>query len=295
MCARRRIAVDAWDGFAAHLDACVEIRIGNVTDLSLLAPSSVTFACANDLLEHVSQGGFSAVLYHLRTTDGRWNVKYSATIYVRPLLAGVPVVTLAGLMQPTVLRGRTWPELIVAGLVCGGRLRCHYGIRLRRAPSSRDSVCAHPHARDPLPVPSPNFTRNPSTILARCSVPIVDPGLRGQGPSSRVCRLLCAVGRYSRKILPQFRQMSAPLDNQGPGTVSQRCPLSRTAEHAMHLQPFQTCSFTRVSPHFEHFWQSVSHSCRVSVHSKQRHPCHWWPRSRVLAHRAHFSQSALQS
>jgi hypothetical protein len=119
MCARRRIAVDAWDGFAAHLDACVEIRIGNVTDLSLLAPSSVNFAFANNLFEHVSQGDFSAVLYHLRTTDGRWNVKYSATIYVRPLLAGVPVVTLAGLMQPTVLRGRTWPELIVAGLVCG--------------------------------------------------------------------------------------------------------------------------------------------------------------------------------
>ena len=34
--ARRRIAVDAWDGFPAYLDAGVEPRVGSVTDLDFI-------------------------------------------------------------------------------------------------------------------------------------------------------------------------------------------------------------------------------------------------------------------
>jgi len=45
-------------------------------------------------------------------------IDYMRGIYIRPLLAGVPVVLLAWLMQTTVLPGRTWPELIAAGAIC---------------------------------------------------------------------------------------------------------------------------------------------------------------------------------
>jgi len=44
---------------------------------------------------------------------------YMQGIYVRPLLAGVPVGVLALLLRSTWLPGRTWPELTLAGCVCG--------------------------------------------------------------------------------------------------------------------------------------------------------------------------------
>jgi O-antigen/teichoic acid export membrane protein len=45
-------------------------------------------------------------------------VDYMRGIYIRPLLAGVPVVALAWLLRGTVLPGRTILELIAAGTVC---------------------------------------------------------------------------------------------------------------------------------------------------------------------------------
>jgi hypothetical protein len=43
---------------------------------------------------------------------------YMKGIYVRPLLAGLPVVALAKLLKQTILPGRTLPELIAAGGIC---------------------------------------------------------------------------------------------------------------------------------------------------------------------------------
>ena len=47
-------------------------------------------------------------------------VRYMLGIYARPLVVGLPVVALAGLLKRTVLPGRTFPELILAGGICAG-------------------------------------------------------------------------------------------------------------------------------------------------------------------------------
>lgn len=65
--ARRRIALDAWEGFVQYLQPAVESRIGNVADLSFLEPSSVNFVFASNLFEHISQEDFAAVLQQLKT------------------------------------------------------------------------------------------------------------------------------------------------------------------------------------------------------------------------------------
>src|SRR5262245_47121884 len=49
--AKRRIAVDLWEGFVNHLESGVEGRVGDVTDLSFLEPSSVNFVFASNLFE----------------------------------------------------------------------------------------------------------------------------------------------------------------------------------------------------------------------------------------------------
>jgi SAM-dependent methyltransferase len=64
--ARRRIAVDAWDGFPAHLEAGVEHKVGSVTDLGFLEDGSVDFAFASNLFEHLTKEDFSTVLETLR-------------------------------------------------------------------------------------------------------------------------------------------------------------------------------------------------------------------------------------
>lgn len=71
--ARRRIAVDAWDGFPAHLAPNIEHNVGNVTDLAFMDDCTVDFAFASNLFEHLTQADFSAVLAGLRrklTKDG---------------------------------------------------------------------------------------------------------------------------------------------------------------------------------------------------------------------------------
>ena len=64
---RKRIAVDQWEGFIDYLQPGVEGHVGNVADLSFLSPSSVNFAFASNLFEHITQKEFAAVLRQLKT------------------------------------------------------------------------------------------------------------------------------------------------------------------------------------------------------------------------------------
>jgi SAM-dependent methyltransferase len=75
--AKRRVAVDSWDGFAKHLVSGVESHVGDVSDLSFLQPSSVNFVFASNLFEHVSQEAFASVLRQLKQAlapDGTLNI-----------------------------------------------------------------------------------------------------------------------------------------------------------------------------------------------------------------------------
>jgi hypothetical protein len=47
-------------------------------------------------------------------------VEYMRGIYLRPLVAGVPVVALGWALKHSFLPGKTWAELIAAGAICGG-------------------------------------------------------------------------------------------------------------------------------------------------------------------------------
>jgi SAM-dependent methyltransferase len=69
--ARRRIAIDSWEGFPKHLVSGVEGHVGDVTDLTFLQPSSVNFVFASNLFEHVSQEAFASVLHQLKSVLAR--------------------------------------------------------------------------------------------------------------------------------------------------------------------------------------------------------------------------------
>src|SRR5215471_14485903 len=64
---RKRIALDQWEGFIDYLRPGVEGRVGDVADLSFLGPSSVNFAFASNLFEHITQKEFASVLCQLKT------------------------------------------------------------------------------------------------------------------------------------------------------------------------------------------------------------------------------------
>jgi SAM-dependent methyltransferase len=64
--ARRRIALDVWPGFVAHLAPGVEGVVGDVTKLEFLAASSVDFAFASNLFEHLTQEAFAQALDGLK-------------------------------------------------------------------------------------------------------------------------------------------------------------------------------------------------------------------------------------
>lgn len=65
--ARRRIALDAWEGFPAHLAPGIEHHVGSVTDLGFLDDGTVDFAFASNLFEHLTKEDFATVLAMLRT------------------------------------------------------------------------------------------------------------------------------------------------------------------------------------------------------------------------------------
>ena len=65
--ARRRVALDHWEGFAEYLGPGIESHTGDVADLSFMSAGSVNFAFASNLFEHVSLEAFARVLNQLRT------------------------------------------------------------------------------------------------------------------------------------------------------------------------------------------------------------------------------------
>ena len=58
--------MDSWDEFVHYLEPGIESRIGSVTDLSFLEPSSVNFVFASNVFEHISQEDFASVLRQLK-------------------------------------------------------------------------------------------------------------------------------------------------------------------------------------------------------------------------------------
>jgi SAM-dependent methyltransferase len=65
--AKRRIAVDSWNGFRDYLQSGIDGRVCDITDLGFLAPSSVNFVFASNVFEHISQEDFASVLKQLRS------------------------------------------------------------------------------------------------------------------------------------------------------------------------------------------------------------------------------------
>jgi SAM-dependent methyltransferase len=63
--ARRRIAIDSWPGFVAHLAPGVEAITGDVTDLSMVEDGAVDFAFASNLFEHLTQPQLVSTLFAL--------------------------------------------------------------------------------------------------------------------------------------------------------------------------------------------------------------------------------------
>jgi SAM-dependent methyltransferase len=61
-----RIAVDKWPGFVRYVNSDVIAHVGEVTDLSFIADSSVDFVFASNLVEHLTQGEFAVVLEQLQ-------------------------------------------------------------------------------------------------------------------------------------------------------------------------------------------------------------------------------------
>src|SRR6516164_8635121 len=64
--ARRRIAIDSWNGFLAYVDSPIQRVVGSVTDLDFIEDRSVDFAFASNLFEHLSKTDFACVLEMLR-------------------------------------------------------------------------------------------------------------------------------------------------------------------------------------------------------------------------------------
>ena len=64
--ARRRIAIDSWPGFPAHIAPGVEAITGDVTNLSMIEDGEVDYAFASNLFEHLTQQQLADVLAGLR-------------------------------------------------------------------------------------------------------------------------------------------------------------------------------------------------------------------------------------
>jgi SAM-dependent methyltransferase len=64
--ARRRIAIDSWEGFLGYVDQNIERVVGSVTDLNFIEEGAIDFAFASNLFEHLSKTDFAYVLEMLR-------------------------------------------------------------------------------------------------------------------------------------------------------------------------------------------------------------------------------------
>lgn len=87
--AKRRIALDLWPEFTRHIAPGVETIVAPVTDLSRLEDSSIDYAFASNLFEHISRADLVTVLDGLKrklTPRGRItmlqpNYRYAASQY----------------------------------------------------------------------------------------------------------------------------------------------------------------------------------------------------------------------
>ena len=75
--ARRRIALDSWEDFPAHLAPGIEAVVAPVTELGFLPDGGVDFAFASNLFEHIPQSEFARVLDSLR---GKLSARGTLTI-----------------------------------------------------------------------------------------------------------------------------------------------------------------------------------------------------------------------
>lgn len=64
--ARRRIAIDTWDAFPAHLTPGIEHKVSSIVDLDFLDDGAVDFAFASNVFEHLTKDEFGATLDSLR-------------------------------------------------------------------------------------------------------------------------------------------------------------------------------------------------------------------------------------
>jgi hypothetical protein len=64
--ARRRIAVDCWDGMTAHLEPGVEGLVTSVTQLDAVADNSVDYVFSSNCFEHILQKELVECLAQLR-------------------------------------------------------------------------------------------------------------------------------------------------------------------------------------------------------------------------------------
>ena len=66
--ARRRIAVDMWDGMRQHLAPGVEAIVGPVQQLDAIGDGTVDYAFASNVFEHITQDSLVEVLTALKRT-----------------------------------------------------------------------------------------------------------------------------------------------------------------------------------------------------------------------------------
>lgn len=64
--ARRRLAVDVWPGFLAHLDAGVEGLVTRVSELDAVPDGAVDYVFSSNCFEHIPQAELVACLAQLR-------------------------------------------------------------------------------------------------------------------------------------------------------------------------------------------------------------------------------------
>ncbi len=75
--AKRRIAIDLWKDFPKHISPGIETIITKLTDLSDIENSSVDFAFASNVFEHMTQDELSNLLVNLKnklTSKGKLTI-----------------------------------------------------------------------------------------------------------------------------------------------------------------------------------------------------------------------------
>ena len=140
--ARRRIAVDLWDGMPDHVAPGVEAIVGPVTDLSAVGDGAVDYAFSSNLFEHLTKDDLAETLRQLKAklapggtlTTLQPNYRYCAneyfddythvTVWSHVSLAdfleanGYEVVEVRPRFLPLTVKSRlpVWPPLIAAYL-----------------------------------------------------------------------------------------------------------------------------------------------------------------------------------